>query len=38
MEAKGSKTEEVTGNDGDDGRPKWTRTEINVGDQGSEIG
>jgi hypothetical protein len=40
MEAEGSETEEVTGNDGDDGSvgPRWTSTETDVGDRGSEIG
>jgi hypothetical protein len=40
MEPEGSETEEVTGNDGDDGNvgPRGTRTETDVGDRGSEIG
>jgi hypothetical protein len=40
MEPEGSETEEETGNDGNDGNvgPMWTRTETDVGGQGSEIG
>jgi hypothetical protein len=40
MEAKGSETEEVTGNDGDDGNvgPRWMKMETDVGERGSEIG
>jgi hypothetical protein len=40
MDAEGSETKEVTGNNSDDGSvgPRWMRTETDVGDQGSEIG